>query len=153
MGYARHIGRVGALAITLGVGVALGSAPVAFAEPSSPSSASDSSSAGDSSSKDGADGSGSTTSDSSADSGKESDPDADRSADDDADDAEAEAADVDETRALGSRDRRASKRAVTARTVTVSDDSVDVKSSLTPEGAEPAEASAAPAEEIGRAHV
>ena len=58
MGYARHIGRVGALAITLGVGVALGSAPVAFAEPSSPSSASETSSADDSSSKDGAEGGG-----------------------------------------------------------------------------------------------
>ncbi|WP_137149449.1 alkaline phosphatase family protein [Mycolicibacterium sp. CR10] len=152
MGYARHIGRVGALAITLGVGVALGSAPVAFAEPSSPSSASDSSSADDSSSKDGAEGGGSATSDSSADSGTKSDPDADRSADDDADDAEdagdagVEAADVDETRASGSRDRRASKRAVTARTVTVSDDSVDVTSSPTPEVEEAAEASAAPAE-------
>ncbi|MGB3355836.1 MAG: alkaline phosphatase family protein [Mycobacterium sp.] len=44
MGYARHIGRVGALAVTLGVGVALASAPgVASAEPSSTSSTSDSS--------------------------------------------------------------------------------------------------------------
>ena len=35
MGYARHVGRVGALAITLGVGIALGSSPgVAYAEPS-----------------------------------------------------------------------------------------------------------------------
>ena len=39
MGYARHIGRVGALAVTLGVGVALASAPgVAYAEPSTTSS-------------------------------------------------------------------------------------------------------------------
>ncbi len=44
MGYARHIGRVGALAVTLGVGVALASAPgVASAEPSSTSSTSDTS--------------------------------------------------------------------------------------------------------------
>ena len=45
MGYARHVGRVGALAITLGVGIALGSSPgVAYAEPSSSSSTSGSSS-------------------------------------------------------------------------------------------------------------
>ena len=45
MGYARHIGRVGALAITLEVGIALGSsAGVAYAEPSSSSSTSGSSS-------------------------------------------------------------------------------------------------------------
>lgn len=54
MGYARHIGRVGALAITLGVGVALASPGVAYAEPSSPSSPSESSSASASSSTDGA---------------------------------------------------------------------------------------------------
>ena len=45
MGYARYIGRVGALAVTLGVGAAMASAPgVAYAEPSSSmSSTSDSS--------------------------------------------------------------------------------------------------------------
>lgn len=42
MGYARHIGRVGALAVTLGVGVALASSPgVAYAEPSTTSSTTD----------------------------------------------------------------------------------------------------------------
>lgn len=53
MGYAKHIGRVGALAVTLGVGVALASAPTAFAETgdssSSPSSSSSSSSSSGSS--------------------------------------------------------------------------------------------------------
>ncbi|MCF6391079.1 alkaline phosphatase family protein [Mycobacterium sp. MBM] len=38
MGYARHIGRVGALAVTLGVGVALASAPSALAETGTASS-------------------------------------------------------------------------------------------------------------------
>lgn len=51
MGYAKHIGRVGALAVTLGVGVALASAPSAFAETgesaSSASSTSNSSSSSD----------------------------------------------------------------------------------------------------------
>ena len=51
MGYASYIGRVGALAVTLGVGVALASTPaVAFAEPSDSSSTSSSSSTGESSS-------------------------------------------------------------------------------------------------------
>lgn len=51
MGYAKHIGRVGALAVTLGVGVALASAPSALAETGdSSSSASSSSSSSDSSS-------------------------------------------------------------------------------------------------------
>ncbi len=55
MGYAGHIGRVGALAITLGVGVALASAPgVAYAEPSSSSPAGDSSSTTASKSRDAA---------------------------------------------------------------------------------------------------
>ncbi|GAB3226032.1 alkaline phosphatase family protein [Mycolicibacterium hippocampi] len=56
MGYARHIGRVGALAVTLGVGVALASPGVAYAEPStsSSSSTSDTSSTSASSSTDGA---------------------------------------------------------------------------------------------------
>lgn len=40
MGYAKHIGRVGALAVTLGVGVALASAPSAFAETGDSSSSS-----------------------------------------------------------------------------------------------------------------
>lgn len=45
MGYARYIGRIGALAVTLGVGVALASSPgVAYAETSGSSSTSDSSS-------------------------------------------------------------------------------------------------------------
>ncbi len=35
MGYARHIGRVGALAVTLGVGVAIATTPgIAYADPS-----------------------------------------------------------------------------------------------------------------------
>jgi hypothetical protein len=52
MGYARYIGRVGALAVTLGVGAAMASGPgVAYAEPSSSmSSTSDSSTTGKSSS-------------------------------------------------------------------------------------------------------
>lgn len=52
MGYAKHIGRVGALAVTLGVGVALASAPSALAETgdSSSGSSSSSSSSSDSSS-------------------------------------------------------------------------------------------------------
>ena len=34
MGYARHIGRVGALAVTLGVGVAMATTPgIAYADP------------------------------------------------------------------------------------------------------------------------
>lgn len=58
MGYANHIGRVGALAVTLGVGVALASAPAAFAEtgdssPSSSSSTSNSSSSSEPSAKTG----------------------------------------------------------------------------------------------------
>lgn len=44
MGYAKHIGRVGALAVTLGVGVALASAPSAFAETGNASSSASSSS-------------------------------------------------------------------------------------------------------------
>lgn len=52
MGYARHIGRVGALAITLGVGVALASPGVAYAEPSSSSATSEPSSTSASSSTD-----------------------------------------------------------------------------------------------------
>ncbi|MDN4517022.1 MULTISPECIES: alkaline phosphatase family protein [Mycolicibacterium] len=45
MGYSNHIGRVGALAVTLGVGWAVASAPgVAHAEPSAPSASSESSS-------------------------------------------------------------------------------------------------------------
>ena len=51
MGYARHIGRVGALAITLGVGIALGSSPgVASAGPSNASATSGSSSSASASS-------------------------------------------------------------------------------------------------------
>jgi hypothetical protein len=39
MGYARHIGRVGALAVTLGVGVAMVTTPgIAYADPSGSSS-------------------------------------------------------------------------------------------------------------------
>jgi hypothetical protein len=51
MGYARYVGRVGALSVTLGVGVAMASTPaIAYAEPSSPSpSTSDSSSTSESS--------------------------------------------------------------------------------------------------------
>ena len=52
MGYARHIGRVGALAVTLGVGVAVASTPgIAYADPSAGASTSsgDSSSASSSS--------------------------------------------------------------------------------------------------------
>ena len=45
MGYARHIGRVGALAVTLGVGVAIANTPgIAYADPSGSSPAGDSSS-------------------------------------------------------------------------------------------------------------
>ena len=44
MGYAKHIGRVGALAVTLGVGLAIGSAPVAYADDSVTSATADSSS-------------------------------------------------------------------------------------------------------------
>ena len=44
MGYAKHIGRVGALAVTLGVGLAIGSAPVAYADDSGTSATADSSS-------------------------------------------------------------------------------------------------------------
>ena len=51
MGYAKHIGRVGALAVTLGVGVAIATSPgIAYADPSDPSSPSDSSSAAEGSS-------------------------------------------------------------------------------------------------------
>ena len=43
MGYARHIGRVGALAVTLGVGAAIASTPgIAYAGPSNPSAAGES---------------------------------------------------------------------------------------------------------------
>jgi hypothetical protein len=45
MGYAKHIGRVGALAVTLGVGVAMATTPgIAFASPSDASSTGDSTS-------------------------------------------------------------------------------------------------------------
>ena len=45
MGYARHIGRVGALAVTLGVGVAIATTPgISYASPSGSSTSSDSSS-------------------------------------------------------------------------------------------------------------
>ena len=55
MGYAKYVGRVGALAITLGVGVALASTPgVAYAEPSGASSAGDSSSTSTSTDRDSA---------------------------------------------------------------------------------------------------
>ena len=51
MGYARHIGRVGALAVTLGVGVAIATTPgISYAGPSGSSTSSDSSSSGTSSS-------------------------------------------------------------------------------------------------------
>ena len=51
MGYAKHIGRVGALAVTLGVGVAMATTPgVALADPSGSSSTGDSSSTSASSS-------------------------------------------------------------------------------------------------------
>lgn len=51
MGHARHIGRIGALAVTLGVGVAIATTPgVGYAEPSSTSSSSDSTSTSDSTS-------------------------------------------------------------------------------------------------------
>lgn len=44
MGYARHVGRVGALAVALGVGVAVASTPgIAYADPAGDSSSSDSS--------------------------------------------------------------------------------------------------------------
>ncbi len=44
MGYARHIGRVGALAVTLGVGAAIANTPgIAYAGPSDPSATGDSS--------------------------------------------------------------------------------------------------------------
>ena len=45
MGYARHIGRVGALAVTLGVGAAIANSPgIAYAGPSNSSATGDSSS-------------------------------------------------------------------------------------------------------------
>ena len=66
MGYAKHIGRVGALAVTLGVGVALASAPTAFAEAGDSSSSSSSSSSSTSSSSSSNTGSSSTSSDSSS---------------------------------------------------------------------------------------
>lgn len=66
MGYAKHIGRVGALAVTLGVGVALASAPTAFAETGDSSSSSSSSSSSTSSSSSSNTGSSSTSSDSSS---------------------------------------------------------------------------------------
>ncbi|QIV84278.1 phosphodiesterase [Mycolicibacterium frederiksbergense] len=65
MGYAKHIGRVGALAVTLGVGVALASAPTAFAETGDSSSSSSSSSSTSSASSSNT-GSSSTSSDSSS---------------------------------------------------------------------------------------
>lgn len=66
MGYAKHIGRVGALAVTLGVGVALASAPTAFAETGDSSSSSSSSSSSTSSSSSSDTGSSGTSSDSSS---------------------------------------------------------------------------------------
>ena len=70
MGYAKYVGRVGALAVTLGVGVAMASTPgIAYAETSGPpSSTSDSSSTSNSSSttNDGASTDGSEDTDSSA---------------------------------------------------------------------------------------
>lgn len=103
MGYAKYIGRVGALAVTLGVGVAMASAPaIAYAEPTtSPSSTSDSSStdagpstkkaseAKDSTSTDGSDGTDSSTSE--AKSGSDTDGgavDIDAGVDDDSEDAD-----------------------------------------------------------------
>ena len=65
MGDAKHIGRVGALAVTLGVGVALASAPTAFAETGDSSSSSSSSSSTSSASSSNT-GSSSTSSDSSS---------------------------------------------------------------------------------------
>ena len=77
MGYAKHIGRVGALAVTLGVGVALASAPSAFADSSegSSSSSSSSSSSTGSSGPSGGTGSGSDTGTSGS-SSNSADPDA-----------------------------------------------------------------------------
>lgn len=66
MGYAKHIGRVGALAVTLGVGVALASAPTALAETGDSSSSSSSSSSSTSSASSSNTGSSSTSSDSSS---------------------------------------------------------------------------------------
>ena len=64
MGYARHIGRVGALAVTLGVGVAMASTPgIAYADPaaSDSSSASSSTSSSSPNSKKSSTGTGSST--------------------------------------------------------------------------------------------
>lgn len=53
MGYARHIGRVGALAVTLGVGVAIATTPgFAYAEPSNPSTSTSDTSTSDTTSTD-----------------------------------------------------------------------------------------------------
>lgn len=90
MGYAKYVGRVGALAVTLGVGVAMATTPhIAYAEPSSsPSSTSDSSSTsassssstsssgstgGDAASTDGSNDTESSTPDPESESGSESD--------------------------------------------------------------------------------
>ncbi|WP_370332804.1 alkaline phosphatase family protein [Mycolicibacterium hippocampi] len=105
MGYARHIGRVGALAVTLGVGVALASPGVAYAEPSSTSSTSDTSSTSASSSTDGSarpdkrsvDRADRDDSDDSEASGQDSTSDADADDDDD-DDADEDSAATDDDR-------------------------------------------------------
>lgn len=92
MGYASHIGRVGALAVTLGVGVALASTPaVAFADSSGTSSTSSSSSTSESSTSTNTSGTGSETSDG-ADGAVGADPsDAESEASDPAEDAAEEA--------------------------------------------------------------
>jgi hypothetical protein len=68
MGYAKYIGRVGALAVTLGVGLAVGSTPaIAYAEPSGTSSSTSDSSSTSKSKSSSTTGTSSTTGKSSAD--------------------------------------------------------------------------------------
>ncbi|MGE0217990.1 alkaline phosphatase family protein [Mycolicibacterium sp.] len=103
MGYAKHIGRVGALAITLGVGVALGSSPgVAYADPSTTSSSSETSSTSAGGTGEGAKGSepsgakGNETTDSAGGDADDTGTDEDAADDEDAGDVDEDAGDVDE---------------------------------------------------------
>ena len=154
MGYAKHIGRVGALAVTLGVGVALASAPTAFADSSGESASSgssSSSSSADSSSSNSSTTAGSSSSSDSSDAGSSpsagtngssvgsgpagpasSGSDDDDDADGEADTESAVRAGAGDTDIRSGAQRRFTQRATTSRAAKVDALSADASSAVEP---------------------
>jgi hypothetical protein len=145
MGYARHIGRVGALAVTLGVGVALASSPgIAYADTSGSSSTGDSSSTSTSSSTNTSDSRDTASKDAADDTeSSASEADDDASAAEDADDENA----ADEETPAPEQDGDSSDRATSSRSASTDASDEEDEPSAAAETEESTEADVDSAEE------